>query len=217
MYQFRSPLLYRRHIWRDTSRRVGSFFAGSYIIFHFGVIPSFCVFAVGGCLRPASTYRSQHSSWNTKYMIITTWQKHQRLPLSNEPIIINKQPIKHVSHIKFLGVIVDENLFWSYHIKEITSKIAKSTYQLARIQNFVDDRCRKIFYHAHMNNKLEYVILLFGGAAGHQLRPLKSLQKRAVKLIEKISSNDAFNKNMYSSSSVLGCFSEIITDNEVNS
>ena len=27
-----------------------------------------------------------------KYMIITTWQKHQRIPLFNEPIITNKQP-----------------------------------------------------------------------------------------------------------------------------
>ena len=43
---------------------------------------------------------------------------------------------QRVSHIKFLGVIADENLSWSYHIKEITSKIGKSTYQLARIKSF---------------------------------------------------------------------------------
>ena len=67
----------------------------------------------------------------TKYMILTTWQKHQRIPLSN----VSKQPIERVSHIKYLGVIVDNNLFWAYHIKEITSKIAKSTYQLARIKH----------------------------------------------------------------------------------
>ena len=101
----------------------------------------------------------------TKYMIITTWQKHQRIPLSNVSITINKQPIEHVSHIKFLllGVIVDINLSWAYHIKEITSKMAKSTYQLARIKNFIDKRCRKTFYHAYIHNKHEYGILLFFG------------------------------------------------------
>ena len=88
-------------------------------------------------------------------MIITTWQKHQRVLLFNEPIIINKQPTERVSHITFLGVIVDENLSWSYHIKEITSKIAKSTYQLARIKTFIEDRCRKIFNYAYIHNKLE--------------------------------------------------------------
>ena len=131
-------------------------------------------------------------SQKTKYMIITTWQKHQRIPLSNVSITINKQLIERVSHIKYLGVIVDNNLSWAYHIKEITSKIAKSTYQLARIKHFIDERCRKTFYHAYIHNKLEYGILLFGGAAAHQLRPLKSLQKRALKLVVKISCTNVF-------------------------
>ena len=125
-------------------------------------------------------------------MIITTWQKHQRIPLSNVSITIDKQPIERVSHIKYLGVIVDNNLSLAYHIKEITSKIAKSTYQSAKIKHFIDERCRKTFYHAYIHNKLEYGILLFGGAAAHQLRPLKSLQKRAVKLVVKISSINVF-------------------------
>ena len=122
----------------------------------------------------------------TKYMIISTWQKNQRIPLSNVSITINKQPIERVSHIKYIGVIVDKNLSWAYHIKEITSKIEKSTYQLKSIKHFIDERCRKTFYRAYMHNKLEYRILLFGGAAAHQLRPLKSLQKRAVQLVVKI-------------------------------
>ena len=87
---------------------------------------------------------------------------------------------------------MDNNLSWAYHIKEITSKMAKSTYQLAKIKNFIDERCRKTFYHAYIHNKLEYGILLFGGAAAHQLRPLKSLQKRAVKLVVKNSSTNVF-------------------------
>ena len=80
----------------------------------------------------------------------------------------------------------------NYHITEITSKIAKSTYQLARIKHFIDESCRKTFYHAYMYNKLECGILLFRGAAAHQLRPLKSLQKRALNLVVKISSTNVF-------------------------
>ena len=128
----------------------------------------------------------------TKYLIITAWQKHQRIPLSKVSITINKQPIERVTHIKFLGVIVDNNLSWAYHIKEITSKMAKSTYQLSRIKNFIDERCRKTFYHPYIHNKLEYGILLFGDAAAYQLRPLKSLQERAVKLVVKNSSINVF-------------------------
>ena len=60
------------------------------------------------------------------------------------------------------------------------------------MKNFIDERCRKTFYHAYIHNKLEYGILLFVGAAAHQLRPLKSLQKRAVKLVVKNSSTYVF-------------------------
>ena len=122
------------------------------------------------------------------------------ITISNESITISKQPIERAGHIKFLDVIVDGNLSWAYHIKEITSKRAKSAYQFARIKNFVEDRCRKTFYHSHIHSKFEFGKLLFfffffflgGGGAAHQLRPLKSLQQRAVKLIVKNSSNDAF-------------------------
>ena len=51
-----------------------------------------------------------------KYMSITMCQIHERIPLSNESIKINKQPIERVSDINFLGVIVDNNLSWSYDI-----------------------------------------------------------------------------------------------------
>ena len=70
--------------------------------------------------------------------------------------------------------------------------MGKSTYQLARIKNFIDERCRQTLYHADIHNKLDYGILLFGGAAAHQLRPLKPLQKRAVKLVVKNRSTNVF-------------------------
>ena len=56
---------------------------------------------------------------NTKYMIITTWQKHQRIPPSNVSITINKQPIERVSHIKCEGLIVDNNNILVISYKEI--------------------------------------------------------------------------------------------------
>ena len=63
---------------------------------------------------------------------------------------------------------------------------------ISELKFFFGESCRKTFYHAYIHNKREYGMLLFRGAAAHQLRPLKSLQKRVVKLVVKISSNDFF-------------------------
>ena len=75
--------------------------------------------------------------------------------------------------------------------KRVCSRLPLSL-PLSRIKNFIDERCRKTFYHAYIHNKLEYGLLLFWGAAAHQLRPLKSLQKRALKLVVKNSSTNIF-------------------------
>ena len=99
--------------------------------------------------------------------------------------MLNGQNIEQVSSIKFLGLIVDDNLSWSSHIQTLSSGIAKSVYQLARLKNFIDDRCRKTFYYSYIHNKLVYGLPLYGGAAENQLRSLKSLQKRVVRLIVK--------------------------------
>ena len=38
------------------------------------------------------------------------------------------QHIKRTSHIKFLGIILDENLTWSHHINELSNKLKKTSH-----------------------------------------------------------------------------------------
>ena len=51
----------------------------------------------------------------TKYMIITTRQKYQRLPKLKQSINVNNISIRRVSDIRFLGLVVDDRLSWSVH------------------------------------------------------------------------------------------------------
>ena len=55
-------------------------------------------------------------------MIITTCQKHQRIPRYNVSITINKVQIERVSHIKFLGVIVDKIYLGHNILKRLIQK-----------------------------------------------------------------------------------------------
>ena len=56
-----------------------------------------------------------------------------------------------------------------------------TTYQLARIKNFIDERCRKTFYHAYIHNKLEYGILLFWGCCCPSVKTPKVLTEEIGK------------------------------------
>ena len=46
--------------------------------------------------------------------------------------------IKHESSVKFLGVIIDENITWNKHIELIESKISKNIGMLYRDSHCLD-------------------------------------------------------------------------------
>ena len=50
---------------------------------------------------------------------------------------IDDNQIKRVESIKFLGVLIDENLFWRVHIKYIESKISKTLGLLYKVKNLI--------------------------------------------------------------------------------
>ena len=42
------------------------------------------------------------------------------------PLILNNESLSQVKITKFLGVTIDENLSWKYHIDELATKISKN-------------------------------------------------------------------------------------------
>ena len=49
------------------------------------------------------------------------------------PIMIGPTEIKHVSEIKFVGVVIDEKLSWDAHANSLTKKLASCTGSMNRI------------------------------------------------------------------------------------
>ena len=53
-------------------------------------------------------------------------------------LLIKKHKVERVESIKFLGVLLDENLSWKDHIKYIENKVAKNIGLLYRTKLFLD-------------------------------------------------------------------------------
>ena len=51
----------------------------------------------------------------TKYMVLTTRQKHQRRPLTFN-LTLGKSPVQQVREHRVLGIIIDAELKWHSHI-----------------------------------------------------------------------------------------------------
>ena len=48
--------------------------------------------------------------------------------------------IKHESSVKFLGVVIDENITWNKHIELVENKISKNIGILYRVSHYLDKK-----------------------------------------------------------------------------
>ena len=62
----------------------------------------------------------------TKFSIFHKASKRDDLPLVLPKLFVNNQVIKRQSSIKFLGILLDENVSWKEHMKLTENKIAKN-------------------------------------------------------------------------------------------
>ena len=76
----------------------------------------------------------------TNYVIFRPYQKKQSHQVSLKVFDNNTNDfieIESKEFVKYLGVIIDSNLMWKYHIDNIAYKISKAIGIIARLRHFV--------------------------------------------------------------------------------
>ena len=86
------------------------------------------------------------------------------------------------NYIKYLGVLMDSNLTWKYHIGYIASSLSKQIGIIARLHHFVPVSTLSI-YKSLMLPYLTYGIVAWGHAGKCNIEQILKLQKRALCLI----------------------------------
>lgn len=61
---------------------------------------------------------------------------------------LNHNTIQQVTHVKFLGVIVDQNLTWKKHISSVLKNVIKATALIAKLRYYTNRNALKLIYHA---------------------------------------------------------------------
>ena len=84
--------------------------------------------------------------------------------------------IDRVTHTKFLGLVLDENLSWSFHIDSISRKIAKSIGILCRARHYLNLDSLKNLY-SFIYSHISYGTLIWGSNYKSKLLPSISYKK----------------------------------------
>ena len=93
---------------------------------------------------------------------------------NNEFVLLDQK-----TYMKYLGILIDSNLTWKYHISYITSKISKTTGVIARLRLFVPSSTLLTLYRSLISLCLLYGLTL-SGARQHRHTLIKSLFYKSV-------------------------------------
>ena len=81
-----------------------------------------------------------------KYVLFHKVTMCDSLPLQLPAMTLNSIEIKRENSVKFLGVIIDENLTWKNHIEVVENKISKNIGVLYRASHLLDFKNLKIYF-----------------------------------------------------------------------
>jgi len=80
--------------------------------------------------------------------------------------------------VKFLGVIIDENLDWKLHTNSVKKKIGKGNYLLWRYKNSLTNNMKRTIYESFVRTHLTYCLPVWGAKKSGALTELKKTIKR---------------------------------------
>ena len=120
----------------------------------------------------------------TKTKCVVFYSKHNKPP-DNWQIILNNNFLETVDRIKFLGVILHENLSWQPHLQNVCNKISKTTAILAKTKHLLPNETLRTIYNSLFLPHITYAIVAWGNAPASHMDRIIKLQKKAIRHITK--------------------------------
>ena len=86
---------------------------------------------------------------------------NKKLPRTDLHIVLNGANTEQVTHTKFLGVTIDENIIWREQIKMVETKVSKSIAVLYITMQILDCQCYT-HYINHLLNHICHIAVRYG-------------------------------------------------------
>ena len=101
----------------------------------------------------------------------------------NFKIHINNVVLRRKTSVKYLGVLLDESLNWTSHVKCLKSKLLFASSMIYKIRNFVPINALRIIYHCFVCSHLQYCIVSYGTACDSVLQPLNTTHNNVLRAL----------------------------------
>ena len=119
------------------------------------------------------------NSSKTEFLSIGSRQRLSNVN-KNLEIKINQTPVEQVAHTKPLGLYIDQNLHWQFHILEMSKKTPPGISAIKRIRNFVSREILLTIYNSLIQPHFDYCSKVWGSCSKGLSQKLQTLQIHAA-------------------------------------
>ena len=131
-------------------------------------------------------YRENRMIQNTdksSSMLLCNVQKDRYLDNNNLQILIGNHILTSTQYADILGLKIDKNLKWDKHVNNICSKLSRLLGLLNRINVYLTQEAKCLFYNSYVVPVFTYCITVWGQFATVHLGRIFRLQKRFLRII----------------------------------
>ena len=86
-------------------------------------------------------------------------------------------------YVKYLGILIDDKLNWSHHIKSLVPKLARANGMLAKIRHFVNKESLRSIYFAIFSSLMNYGSHVWGQKITSNVKRIMKLQDKCLRII----------------------------------
>jgi hypothetical protein len=104
--------------------------------------------------------------------------------------------------VKFLGVLIDPNLNFRFHIKAISAKLSSALFHLRAVKNMLSQKALTALYYSLFHSHLIYAVQVWSSTAPSIIKELVKKQKQAIRIIHNAAYN-AHTESLFKKSSIL--------------
>ena len=98
---------------------------------------------------------------------------------------LNQTTIKESTKIKYLGILLDKNLSWNFHITELCKKLSCAVGMMYKMKNLCSTATLRSIYYSLFHSHLSYGIPVWGLAKTSLTQKVTLLQKKAIRVVAK--------------------------------
>ena len=114
----------------------------------------------------------------TNYMIFSRQNMRDNLN-----VMLGNTPIERKSEARFLGILIDDRLNWSKHIRTVKMKMSRYVGVMYKIKSQLPLQARLQIYHSFVQSHINFCSLVWGFAAKSNIESLFSSQKKGIRAV----------------------------------